>query len=1008
MYDLLGSQDTGFEIDRTGRIVRAGESWSRLVGQVPEALPGRRFQDLLYPGRHAGLRTQLYLRLRARQAEQHFAFYVTTPSGEGRLVEVRAHFRYDDEGRFVGATGAMEAAPASHDAYLGALAALHADDAVIVTEAEPLDRPGPRILYVNDVLTRATGYTREELIGQSPRIFQGAGSDPVVLRRIGEKLRRWEPVTEEILNYRKDGTAFWVELSVTPVADGGGFYTHWVAIQRDISARKAVEQALAERDEQYRGLAANLPGAVYRCSYDRAWSTLFMSAQAQEVLGYPPASFVGKAGRSFRDLLHADDVQPFQQAVRKAIATRTAYEVHYRIRHADGSTGWIHDRGRPFFDAEGRVRYLDGVFFDVTAQRGAEERLRMLEAAVQEATESVLVTEAAMAAPGPKMVYVNRGFERMTGYTAEEAMGQTPRVLQGPLTDPDVIERLRQNLAHDEPFFGQTINYRKDGTPFRIEWSINPVIDASGKTTHYVAVQRDITERYRIEERLRLLESAVDSAHDAVAVLTAVDGGPARITYLNSAFTRLNGYTLADMAAGGLERLLGPEADAEVRAQMAALAGGQAVATLDVRTHDRAGTRFWSEFSSACVASNDEGQRHWVVVQRDVTHLRRFEAERAARERAEEMMRAKTSFFNNMSHEIRTPLTAIIGAAEILTMETEGTALEFAQMLFQGGQRLLDTLNSVLDLARLESEQQAVLLQPIRLDERAHQTVEMLRSLADRKGITLDVLADVPGATVLADAAAVDRILTNLIGNAIKFTDRGGVRVEIGAQGGYVALTVRDTGIGMSEAFLPQVFDDFKQESDGLARSHEGSGLGLAITQRLVDLMGGTIAVESEKGVGSAFTVRLPRAPGAPDPAPVAPEAPLRRVLVLEDNPDTRRILGHTLRNGWRADVVPSADAALSLATTQAYDAFVLDINLGAGMSGIDVLQALRELPHAACTPAVALTVYNGSEPRQRFLDAGFDAHVAKPFTSRDLLRVLETLHPHAPGPAGDGAEAPA
>ncbi len=237
---------------------------------------------------------------------------------------------------------------------------------------------------------------------------------------------------------------------------------------------------------------------------------------------------------------------------------------------------------------------------------------------------------------------------------------------------------------------------------------------------------------------------------------------------------------------------------------------------------------------------------------------RRYEGELiTARDKAEESSRLKSAILNNMSHEIRTPIAAILGFSEILSYEVKGELQEFVQYIDENGKRLLATLNSVLDLSRIESEGVALHPAPLDLSQSIRDAAQMLAPLATRKGITLEV--DVPPSLpTVADPFGVERIATNLVSNAIKFTEQGTVRVQLAEADGAAVLTVADTGVGIGEDFLPHLFEPFKQESGGLARSFEGSGLGLALVQRYAAAMGTAVEVESEKGVGSTFTVRLP------------------------------------------------------------------------------------------------------------------------------------------------------
>ena len=242
--------------------------------------------------------------------------------------------------------------------------------------------------------------------------------------------------------------------------------------------------------------------------------------------------------------------------------------------------------------------------------------------------------------------------------------------------------------------------------------------------------------------------------------------------------------------------------------------------------------------------------------------LRRIEREdalREARDEAEEMNRLKSAFLANMSHEIRTPLTSIIGFAEVLGEQDLGSASTFTDLIRSSGQRLLDTLNSVLDLSQLEAGSMRLTPESTDVVRTVQVAVDLFTSKTHEKNITLQ--SDLPEAPVEAtlDEAALHRILTNLLSNAVKFTGEGGrIDVRLDPQPTHLVLEIEDTGIGIDEGFVDQLFDAFQQESSGDARAFEGSGLGLTITHRLVELMGGAITVATEKGRGTQFTVRLP------------------------------------------------------------------------------------------------------------------------------------------------------
>lgn len=269
------------------------------------------------------------------------------------------------------------------------------------------------------------------------------------------------------------------------------------------------------------------------------------------------------------------------------------------------------------------------------------------------------------------------------------------------------------------------------------------------------------------------------------------------------------------------------------------------------------------------VTEDAERERQLLEAKNVADHARE-EAERA-REQAEEVARMKSEFLTNMSHEIRTPLTAIIGFAQVLGEEVEPERRGLVEPIEQSGRRLLTTLNSVLDLAQLRANGLNMHIEPVDVAEEAHEFADMLRQLASEKGLALVVTGPVQGLYAEADRAVLNRVLTNLVSNAIKFTDEGRVTISLDKEDAYVRIRVHDTGRGIHPDFLPKLFEEFRQESTGTTRTHEGSGLGLAITKGLVQQMGGTICVDSTINVGSVFTVLLPQysASRIPDTATV-------------------------------------------------------------------------------------------------------------------------------------------
>ncbi len=387
--------------------------------------------------------------------------------------------------------------------------------------------------------------------------------------------------------------------------------------------------------------------------------------------------------------------------------------------------------------------------------------------------------------------------------------------------------------------------------------------DEVGALTHAFNTMAEALSRTTVSKRH--LDTILHSMADPLFVVLP-DG---TIEMVNEAVVATLGYEEAMLVGRPLGFVFtrGPvEADALLADVLRRGTSGSRETTLQ----QREGAVLPVSFSAAVMPGDDGTVQGIVCVAKDVTQQKIFEAELIrAKEQAEELSRLKSNFLANMSHEIRTPLTGIIGSAQVLTGELEGEHLEMVETMGRAGIHLLGTINSVLDMARIEAGELHPQAEPLDLAEEVGDAISVLRPLALGKGLRLALEETTPGVWAAADPDCLHRICVNLIGNAIKFTKEGEVVAEIDAEPEAAVLRVRDTGIGIGEAFLPQLFDSFKQESTGMQRSHEGTGLGLSITKQLAELMHGTVEVKSRKGFGSTFTVRLPLA-AAPPRRPLA------------------------------------------------------------------------------------------------------------------------------------------
>ena len=491
----------------------------------------------------------------------------------------------------------------------------------------------------------------------------------------------------------------------------------------------------------------------------------------------------------------------------------------------------------------------------------AEARLRRSEQQFREIADTITQVFWVRSLEEARPVYVSPAYEEVWGRPCETFYDAPERWME--TVHPEDRSRLKAVAVRDGRPRGYEVEYRIRRPDGEVRWIRDralPAASEDGSPRRLVGVAEDITERKAAEAALRTSEerhrALVECASDIIAIL----GPTGMVRYASPSFQQVLGRDPESLVG---ENIFGPAGihpeDADHILATVAESFEHPEAALTVQYRMQRADGHWIQLES--VVRNlieDEAIGGFIANTRDMTDSHRFKAEQEARQRAEELLRAKTSLLNNMSHELRTPLTSIIGFADVIGEKGDGILQEFAGCIARSGKRLQKTLDSVLSLARFESEEGTLNLQPVDVSAAAREAAELFRPGAEEKGLGLCVEASgEPGeGRALLDEDALRRILDNLLSNAIKFTEEGRVTVRVEADPRAVHLSIEDTGIGISEDFQAEkLFEEFAQESTGLSRTHEGSGLGLAITRRLVEAMDGRIAVASKQGEGSRFTV---------------------------------------------------------------------------------------------------------------------------------------------------------
>jgi PAS domain S-box-containing protein len=627
--------------------------------------------------------------------------------------------------------------------------------------------------------------------------------------------------------------------------------------------------------------------------------------------------------------------------------------------------------------------------------------------------DGVIATDAA-----GNVRFLNPVAESLTGWRRHEAIGQ-------PLDQVFRIVNEGSRASVENPavramregtivgLANHTLLLARDGRERAIDDSGAPIRSEAGELIGSVLVFRDVTEQRRIDMAKALLAEVVGSSLDAI-ITKDLHGV---VTSWNAAAERMFGYSASEAIGQPVSALIiPPDRRHEEEMFLKRLRQGERIEDFETERVAKDG-----RIIQISVTVSPVRNRHGEVVGaskigRDVTQRREaetertrlLEAERAARERAEAANRAKDEFVAIISHEIRSPLNAILGWAQTLRqapldVAATSRALESIERNARAQAQLLDDL---LDISRAIAGKLRIEPRPIDIQRSLDAALESIRPAATAKSITIDVHRDPRKTIVTADPDRLQQVFWNLLSNAVKFTPKHGhVAVTIQRLNSHLEVTVRDSGIGIPETFLPHLFERFEQADTTTVRRHSGLGLGLAIARHLIELHGGSISATSPgKGKGATFTVALPVRVIQEEVDELATTTSIDRlamraaldglrVIVVDDELETRELLATVLETRG-AEVRRCASAADALDVIQEWNPDVLISDIGMPEEdGYSLVAKVRSLSSEhRHVPAVALTAYARAEDRMRALAVGFQMHVPKPVEVAELLLVVAKL----------------
>ncbi|NPV61064.1 MAG: PAS domain S-box protein [Methanotrichaceae archaeon] len=677
------------------------------------------------------------------------------------------------------------------------------------------------------------------------------------------------------------------------------------------------------------------------------------SPELFDLFGLDPQSTVASF-EEWNVILHPHDREIANSLVEKALREHTVLNSEYRIILPNGQVLWINALGEGIYDDQGRAVRMIGICIDITKRKQVEDALRESETRFRSVLENSLDAAYRRNLQKDRYDYMSPVIEPITGFSAEEVNGMGIEEVLDRI-HPDDRPPAVSEIEHAIETSWGTLVYRfrcKDGQYRWLSDRFTVTRDKEGKPLFRGGIVRDITEQKRAEEALRESEERFRLFMDNSPTIAWIKNEEGQHVYLSRTYEQRFGVQSADWRGKTDAELWPLDIATEFRMNdLVVLESDQPIQVTEETPNPDGSRCYW--LNTKFPFRDAAGRRYIAGIGLDITERKRIEEElvkardelelkvqertadlQQAKEAAEAAVKVKAAFMANMSHELRTPMNAVIGMTSLLLMEgLTDEQKDYVETIRSGGEAMMTLINEVLDFSRMEREKLELEVHPFDLRQLVEEALDMVAVEAAKKGLELAYVFEksAPEA-IVSDPARLRQVLSNLLGNAVKFTDHGSVLLSVSHKNEEVHFAVQDTGIGIALGQMHRLFQPFSQLNISMTRGYDGAGLGLAISKKLVELLGGRIWVTSEAGRGSTFHFNI-KALEAPAQLKLFMEEsqPLlqgKTVLIVAGNLTLRRILGHQVHKwGMTPRLAESVQEAYRfLLSSQSFDLVVVDL----------------------------------------------------------------------------------
>lgn len=875
--------------------------------------------------------------------------------------------------------------------------ALDQTSCVIITDEHGI------IKFVNDTTCRVTKFSKDELIGQHNRILNSGYHQPEYFANMWQTIQNGSIWKGEIKNKAKDGSLFWADLTIVPIYDEQRRVSKFLAIKSDITRQKQDEDQL----KQYFDLSKDLLCIANTNGYFERLSPSF-----SEILGYSNEELMA---RPFYDFILAEDVLPTQKVISSLAEGHEVVNFDARFTCKNGGHRILSWNASP----NKETGLLFATARDITEIKARTEENKRLSFVARATDNMVVITDKT-----ERIQWVNEPFEKITGYTFEEALGKKPaELVQYRGTSSETKKAIREALDHRKPFRGEVQNINKTGKEYWIDLYISPIYNDKGDLINYIAIESDITEKKEKDKNIANLLATQKAIFYGVGLCVIFTDTQGVIQNINQAALNLLEYKSGDLIGKATPALFHDSEEIKKRAEDLSLelgidlkpsfetfvikARSKGVADANEWTYiSKSGKRIPVWLSVTCIRHANGEILGYLGVAEDYTLKKQVENELIqAKNLAEQAVFAKDSFLANMSHEIRTPLNAVIGFTELLTQSNlSQEQKEYVEHIQTAGDNLLVIINEILDLSKIDSGQLHIEEHPFNVRNTLKHVHELLKVKAQKNQLDFSLLldAEIPE-TVIGDKIRLNQILMNLAGNAIKFTEEGEVVISVKKtaetdQTITLRFSVKDTGIGIAESKLESIFERFRQAEESTTRKFGGTGLGLNIAKQMVELQHGKLEVKSKLGQGSEFYFSLEFKKFFDDNKEfknqqntLDNELGKLSILLCEDNELNQRLARTVVQNfGFDIDIADNGQLGIELIKKKKYDLVLMDLQMPVQDGYQTTIMIRNELKMSI--PIIAMTAHSLVGEQQKCFDIGMNAYVAKPFKQYELLEAIQDV----------------